>query len=88
MSVETPEYLAAAARFLRAAGRRIAESGDDVDLAAFLALREVFDEAVQTGVDGMRARECSWDYIGRGAGIKRSAAQERWGASNREKRSA
>jgi hypothetical protein len=77
--VETPAFLVAVTRMLRAAGRRVARSGDEVDLGQLVALEEAHRDAIQTAVDGLRARGYSWAYIGSATGIKRSAAQERWG---------
>lgn len=78
MAVETNEYLQAAKRFIRAAGRRVAV-GDEVDLAEMLTLQAVLDEAIQAGVDGMRQQGHSWAYIAAGAGTSRQAAFQRWG---------
>lgn len=78
MSVETTEYLKAAKRFIRAAGRRVAV-GDEVDLADLLTLQATLDEAIQEGVDGMRAQGHSWEYIAAGTGKTRQAAYQRWG---------
>lgn len=78
MAVETMDYLQAAKRFIRAAGRRVADA-DEVELRELLALQEVFDEAVSTAVDGMRARGLSWAYIASATGTTRQAAFQRWG---------
>lgn len=76
--VETLDYLAAARRFIRAAGRRVADS-DEAELAALLELREEVDRAVDVAVAGMRARGLSWTWIGQGVGMTRQAARQRWG---------
>lgn len=78
MAVETMDYLAAAKRFIRAAGRRVAEA-DEVELAELLKLQAVYDEAVQTAVDGIRERGQSWAYIAAATGTTRQAAFQRWG---------
>lgn len=78
MAVETIEYLKAAARFIRAAGRRVAEA-DEIELAELLKLQAVYDEAVQTAVDGIRERGMSWQYIASATGTTRQAAYQRWG---------
>lgn len=78
MAVETMEYLAAAKRFIRAAGRRVAEA-DEIELAELLKLQAVLDEAVQTAVDGIRDRGQSWQYIATATGTTRQAAFQRWG---------
>lgn len=78
MAVETSEYLKAAKRFIRAAGRRVAEA-DEVELAELLELQATLDEAVQTAVDGIRSRGMSWAYIAAATGTSRQAAFQRWG---------
>lgn len=76
--VETGEYLSAARRFIRAAGRRVADA-DEVELAGLLSLQADLDEAVQAAVKGMRDRGMSWAYVARATGTTRQAAQQRWG---------
>ena len=78
MAVETMDYLQAAKRFIRAAGRRVAEA-DEVELAELLKLQATLDEAVQTAVDGIRERGMSWQYIATATGTSRQAAYQRWG---------
>lgn len=75
---ETAEYLAAARRFIRGAGRRVAE-GDEPELAELLALQAVLDEAIQTAVDGQRSIGRSWAHIAQATGHSRQAAFKRWG---------
>jgi hypothetical protein len=58
--------------------RRLADS-DPEDLYLLLALREELDAALQEAVDGCRANGFSWTDVGRGAGMTRQAAQQRWG---------
>jgi DNA-directed RNA polymerase specialized sigma24 family protein len=78
VSVETLEYLAAARRFIRAAGRRVAES-DEHELEALLHLSNDLAEAIQTAVDGQRAHGKSWADIARATGKTSQAAHKRWG---------
>lgn len=78
MAVETIEYLAAARRFIRAAGRRVADA-DEVELGELIGLHAVLDEAIDTAVAGMRGRGLSWAYIARATGTTRQAAFQRWG---------
>lgn len=73
---ETSETLAAARRFIRAAGRRVGD-GDEVDLADLLTLRAEVEAAIETAVVGQRAR-FSWAYIGRGLGVTKNAAIMRY----------
>lgn len=76
MAVETMEYLGAAKRFIRAAGRRVAEA-DEVELAELLKLQAVLDEAVQEAVLGIQERT-SWAYVAQATGTTRQAAYQRW----------
>lgn len=78
MAVETMDYLKAAARFIRAAGKRVA-AADEIELGELLALQAVLDEALQTAVDGQRAQGHSWAYIATATGATRQAAYQRWG---------
>ena len=78
MAVETAEYLEMLKRLIRRAGERCAEA-DEWELAELLALQTTFDEAVQTAVDGMKARGMSWAYIATATGTTRQAAFQRWG---------
>lgn len=75
---ETSEYLNMLRRMVRAAGRRVAEA-DEVDLAQLIAIRADLDEAINTAVQGMRARDLSWAYIASATGTTRQAAFKRWG---------
>lgn len=76
--VETMEFLGAAKRFIRAAGRRVADA-DEVELAELLALEAVLKDAIQMAVDGQLATGRSWAHIGTAAGTTRGAAFQRWG---------
>lgn len=74
---ETMDMLAGARRFIRAAGRRVADA-DEVELRELLALEAVLAEAIQTAVDGQRARGMSWAYIALATGTTRAAAFQRF----------
>lgn len=78
MAVETMDYLSAAKRFIRAAGRRVAEA-DEIELRELLSLQDTLDQAVQDAVDGIRSRDLSWAYIAQATGTTRQAAFQRWG---------
>lgn len=75
---ETLDYLSAARRFIRVAGRRVGEC-DEHELAALIALQVDLDAAIQDAVDGQKAHGKSWAAIGVGAGTTREAAFQRWG---------
>ena len=79
--VETTEYLQAAERFIRAAGRRVAD-GDEIELANLLRLEDVLKEAIQSAVDGQRALGKSWPAIAAATGKSQQAAAKRWGRTN------
>lgn len=76
--VETTEFLGAARRFIRAAGRRVAEC-DEYELAALIELRADLDAAIAEAVEGQRAYGKSWAAIARGTGATREAAWQKWG---------
>jgi len=76
--VETTKYLAAAERFIRAAGRRVAD-GDEIELAGLLHMTDVLAEAIQHAVDGQRAMGKTWPAIAAATGKSPQAAQKRWG---------
>lgn len=71
-------FIAAARRFIAAAGRRAAD-GDEVELAELLSLQVDLDAAFQAAVDGIRARGNSWAYIAQATGKTREAAYQKWG---------
>ena len=75
---ETLEYLAAARRFIRAAGKRVADA-DEFELAELVALRQDLEAAIVVAVHGQRSYGRSWAYIGAALGMKRQSAQERYG---------
>lgn len=72
------DYLGAARRFIRAAGRRVGEC-DEAELAALLDLQTALDEALADAVAGQRTYGKSWAGIARGTGTSREAAFQRWG---------
>jgi hypothetical protein len=74
---ETMEYLGAARRFIRAAGRRVA-NGDEHELAALISLYAELDAAVDETVAGQKTRK-SWAGIALATGTTREAAYQRWG---------
>ncbi len=76
--VETMEYLGAARRFIRAAGRRVGEC-DEHEQRELLSLQTDLDAAFADAVAGQRAYGKSWTAIGIGAGTSREAAYQRWG---------
>lgn len=77
--VENDEFFGFARRILRRSGERVA-TGDTVDLAGLVALREEFERIEVAAVGAMRERHgYSWAEIGRDLGITRQAAQQRYG---------
>jgi hypothetical protein len=70
------EYLGAARRFIRAAGRRVGDC-DEPELAALLELGAVLDDAIADAVIAQKARK-SWAQIALGTGTTREAAYQRW----------
>lgn len=71
-------FIAAARRFIAAAGRRAAE-GDEIELAELLTLQDDLNAAIQHAVDGIRSRGESWAYIAQATGKSREAAYQKWG---------
>lgn len=78
-SREPAETIAAARRFIRAAGRAAGE-GDEEELRALVGLRDELEAAIRVGVHGQRRWGRSWAYIGAVLGITRQSAQERYAA--------
>lgn len=78
--VETMDYVKAAERFIRGAGRRVGE-GDEHELRELLRLQEVLDAATAEAVAGQRSFGKSWASIGLAAGTSKEAAWQRWGKS-------
>ena len=76
--VETPSYLSALRRMIRAGGLRVARTDTD-DLSILIGLSTELDRAIGTAVMGLRAEGFTWESIGEAAGITRQAAQQRWG---------
>jgi len=74
---ETMEYLAAARRFIAAAGRRVADA-DEFELAELVALRDDLEDAIALAIAGQRSYGRSWAHIGNALGITRQSAQERY----------
>lgn len=72
-------FLAAARRFITAAGRRVADTGDEIELAELLTLQADLDAAILTAVQGIKARGHSWAYIAAATGKTREAAYQKWG---------
>lgn len=77
--VETSSYTDMMRRCIRALGRRIGD-GDVEDIGLALALRDELDQAVADGVRRLHEQGESWARIGRGAGITRQGALQRWGS--------
>lgn len=71
------DYLGAARRFIRAAGRRVAEC-DEIELAELIALRATVEAAIDEAVAGQKTRK-SWAGIALATGTTREAAYQRWG---------
>lgn len=84
--VETTEYAKMVRRMVRAYGKRVGNA-DDVDLGQMLALRDEVEDAIATAVTLQREQwGRSWAEIGRGLGITRQAAQQRYGQRDRTQR--
>jgi hypothetical protein len=75
---ELPEYVGMVRRIIAAQGRRVA-GADPEDLAELAGLHTIVDRAVAEAVAGQRSAGFSWAEIGRGLGITRQAAQQRYG---------
>ena len=75
--VETTEYLGAATRFIRAAGRRVAE-GDEAELEGLLKLQDTLADAIQDAVDGQLRMGKTWQDIAAATGKTAQAAHKRW----------
>lgn len=76
--VENGAYLDFARRIIRRAGERIGES-DPWALADLVSLRADLDNAIATGVAGLRSEGYSWADIARPLGITRQSAQQAYG---------
>ena len=75
---ETHAFIGAARRFIRAAGKRVAD-GDEPELRELVSLRIDLENAITAGVRGQRAIGRSWAHIGNALGISRQAAFQKWG---------
>lgn len=78
-SREPAETIAAARRFIRAAGRN-AGNADEFELAELVSLRDELEAAIRVAVTGQRSYGRSWAYVGDALGISRQSAQERYSA--------
>ena len=76
---EALEIIEWAGRAIKAAGRRT-EGADEFELAEFVALRDVLEEAIHAAVKAQHDRVQSWAYIGSALGITRQSAQARYGS--------
>lgn len=77
-TVENDAYGDMMRRMARAYGNRIA-AGDVEDIGKALAVRDYLDQQIADGVARLHDAGESWSRIGRGAGITKQAAAERWG---------
>lgn len=78
-TVETTAFIAFTRRILRALARRVADA-DEVELGMMIELQATLDDSILQAVAGMRARGCSWAYIGSATGTTKQAASKRWAA--------
>lgn len=76
-AVDPLTTIAAARRFIRAAGRN-AGHGDEYELQALADLRDELEAAIAVAVAGQRSYGRSWAYIGDALGITRQSAHERY----------
>lgn len=81
---ETVEFIGLVSRLIRRAGQRCADA-DEWELAELLGLQVDLERAVQTAVDGIRARGMSWAYIASATGFTRQAAFQKWGKPGKAK---
>lgn len=77
--VETSNFLAAVARMLRAAGRRVGDA-DIEELRDLLAMQAELDRTIVQAVAGLRAAGVTWQQIGEANGTTGQAATIRWKA--------
>lgn len=75
------EFLSAARRFIRAAGRRVGEC-DEPELAELIALRAHLESTIADAVAGQRRQGKSWAQIALGTGTTREAAFQRYGGKS------
>lgn len=77
--MEDSDYIAMMRRLARRLGERVAD-GDPETLTEMLDLYREFGDAVGVAVRGQREQHnFSWSEIGRGAGMTKQGAQQRWG---------
>jgi hypothetical protein len=76
--VENDEYAEFVARVLTAYGKRVAQ-GNVEDLGRFREILDAAEHDLRRAVLGLRAQGHSWAAIGRGLGITRQSAWERFG---------
>jgi hypothetical protein len=74
---DTTAYISMLSRMIRAGGRRVAES-DEFELAEFLAIREVLDEAIGVAIGGQLSHGKSWADIATATGTTKSTTFERY----------
>lgn len=85
--VETPEYGQMVRRMVRAYGKRVGNA-DEIDLGELAKLQDEVDAAIATAVKMQREIwGRSWTEIGKGLGITRQAAQQRYGRNEEEQAS-
>lgn len=75
--VEFAEFIGAARRFIRAAGRR-AEALDPADLPDLLSLREEVEEAITRAVVAQVEFGFSWAEVAEGLGVARQNAWKKY----------
>lgn len=68
-------------RVIRAHGKRVATTGDEVDLEELVQLRLELEAAIRVAVEGLRDRDLSWSNIGDALGVSKSAAYQRYGSA-------
>ena len=78
--VETAEWLKMLSRMIRAAGRRVANA-DEHELAELVQLRNEFDQAIKSAIEGQRSSGRSWAHIGKALGLSRQGAFQRYGTT-------
>ena len=74
---EFPEFIAAARRFIRAAGRR-AEQLEPADLPALVSLRAEVENAIAQAVAGQIGFGFSWAEVAVGLDVARQNAHKRY----------
>jgi hypothetical protein len=77
---ETGDVVKAVVRMIRAVGRRVGTE-DVEDLSLLVALVDESERQLQQAVSRLREQGRSWSEIGRGLGVSKQAAQQRFGGS-------